>query len=56
MNLESLSNEQLMTTTGGDGFILTPVTAGVYDNGDGNGCIPSLNPFGNYLPKIGFPY
>jgi hypothetical protein len=51
MNLENLSNEELMTTTGGDGLFSPPVTAGVYDNGDGNGCIPPLFPQPPYQPK-----
>ena len=51
MDLENLSNEELMATTGGDGFSLAPVTAGIYDNGDGNGCIPSLNPLSPYRTR-----
>jgi hypothetical protein len=56
MNLENLSNEELMTTTGGDGLFSPPVTAGITDNGDGNGCTPSFNPFPPYRPKVEFPY
>lgn len=57
MNLENLSKEQLITIAGGNDSISLPGgTAGITDNGDGNGCTPSLNPFAPYRPKIEFPY
>ncbi len=52
MNLENLSQEQLITIAGGNDSISLPGgTAGVYDNGDGNGCIPPLYPQWPYQPK-----
>ena len=52
MNLENLSKEQLITIAGGNDSISLPGgTAGITDNGDGNGCTPSLNPFAPYRPR-----